>query len=703
VIDVKEHSTTRSAMMEATPSDNETVLNLLLRRVRLRAGIRIAWLRHIWETALHNNETTGTSEHEINGYLNNIDDPVKEAAWIANAPNQQAALEEIAYIEKCLSLDSVSRLYQLATIFQLEEEETDLLQSCLSLTLDPNLGRIYAYLQDHNGRPFVTAALVSRLFNHQTISPLYTSSALLNWEIIRQVETGRGDQPRLELDPFIRNWLLGATETDNGLEGVARLQPAYQPLPHWPVKETAAAIAQIIQTEQHPMIRVLVTGPEGSGKKTFAEAVSRQLGVQLLTINSDRIPEQQWPPVYLHAQRQAYLDRYAILWSGHAALERNWPQQVASFNLQFITAEQGAVVLPDEAFIDYNVQLPPIPAATCIQLWQQFIPAAAQWPQPELEQMVSRQKATIGQITLAARKGVTTLAAASDCIKGSARQRLGKLAQQLSSDFTWNDLIIPGPLHNSLEDLAFEATERNAVWEMPETKRLFPQGRGLVALFTGPPGTGKTMAAQVIANSLQLDLFRIDLAAITSKYVGETSKNIDRILSTARDMNIVLLFDEADSLFGKRTEIKDAHDRFANTDTNYLLQAIEDYPGIVLLASNRKANIDAGFLRRLRYVLDFPKPDVQQRYELWKRLLTGLASPQLTATLDKELHQLAGMLEITGAQVKQTVLSALFMARKEKSNITIHHLLNGLERELAKEGRDLGRRTMDNFKKQDHG
>jgi SpoVK/Ycf46/Vps4 family AAA+-type ATPase len=203
----------------------------------------------------------------------------------------------------------------------------------------------------------------------------------------------------------------------------------------------------------------------------------------------------------------------------------------------------------------------------------------------------------------------------------------------------------------------------------------------------------------VIANSLQLDLFRIDLAAITSKYVGETSKNIDRILSTARDMDIVLLFDEADSLFGKRTEIKDAHDRFANTDTNYLLQAIEDYPGIVILASNKKANIDAGFLRRLRYVLDFPKPDAQQRYELWKRLLTALASAHVATTLDKELRQLADMLEITGAQVKQAILSALFMARKEKSDIAITHLLHGLERELAKEGRDLGRRTLETFKK----
>jgi SpoVK/Ycf46/Vps4 family AAA+-type ATPase len=275
---------------------------------------------------------------------------------------------------------------------------------------------------------------------------------------------------------------------------------------------------------------------------------------------------------------------------------------------------------------------------------------------------------------------------------------MGKLAQQMNGAFTWDDLIVTPQLRHALEDFSFEASERNKIWEVEETRRLFPQGRGLIALFTGAPGTGKTMAAQVIANSLQLDLFRIDLSAIVSKYVGETSRNIDRILSKAYNSNIILLFDEADALFGKRTEIKDAHDRYANTDTNYLLQAIEDYPGIILLASNKKANIDTGFLRRLRYVLDFPKPDVQQRYQLWKRLLTALATEQMAADLDERLMQLAEMLEITGAQIKMAVLSALFMARKEKSCITIDHLLNGLERELVKEGRGLGRRVIESFK-----
>ena len=145
-----------------------------------------------------------------------------------------------------------------------------------------------------------------------------------------------------------------------------------------------------------------------------------------------------------------------------------------------------------------------------------------------------------------------------------------------------------------------------------------------MAMFSGSSGTGKTMTAQVIASSLQLDLFRIDLSSVISKYIGETSKHIDRILSQAQSMHAVLLFDEADTLFGKRTEIKDAHDRFANSDTNYLLQAIESYPGIAILATNKKSNIDGAFLRRLRFVFEFQKPDPVQRLELWKKLLKNL-------------------------------------------------------------------------------
>jgi SpoVK/Ycf46/Vps4 family AAA+-type ATPase len=268
----------------------------------------------------------------------------------------------------------------------------------------------------------------------------------------------------------------------------------------------------------------------------------------------------------------------------------------------------------------------------------------------------------------------------------------------MPATFTFDDLVLPDYTRRAIEDFIFEATERVPFWEQPQAKRLYPQGRGLIGLFTGDPGTGKTMAAQVIAATLKLDLFRIDLSNVISKYVGETSQNLDLILSRASNMNVVLLFDEADSLFGKRTEIKDAHDRYANTDTNYLLQAIETYPGIVILASNKKSNIDNSFTRRLRYILEFPKPDVSQRLTIWKKIIREMAGEKILKELEGELERLSAMREVTGAQIKQAVLSALFMARREGTGLNISHLLEGLERELAKEGRGLGREVRQNFK-----
>ena len=284
-------------------------------------------------------------------------------------------------------------------------------------------------------------------------------------------------------------------------------------------------------------------------------------------------------------------------------------------------------------------------------------------------------------------------------IREATRERLGPLAQLVECPFTWDDLVVPEQLQAILEDLIFEAGERAAFWERPEARRLFPQGRGLLALFSGSSGTGKTMAAQVIAASLGLDLFRIDLAAVVSKYVGETSQNLERILSRAQHMDVVLLFDEADALFGKRTEIKDAHDRFANTDTNYLLQAIEDYRGVAILSTNKKDNIDTAFVRRIRYILDFPKPAAERRLLIWRRLVSELTGAERLETMDdngrafgQNLETLASVVELTGAQIKYAVLAGIFAAKRDNHPLGLKHLLRGVNRELMKEGRTLSER-----------
>ncbi|MDL1901450.1 ATP-binding protein, partial [Anaerolineae bacterium CFX9] len=256
-----------------------------------------------------------------------------------------------------------------------------------------------------------------------------------------------------------------------------------------------------------------------------------------------------------------------------------------------------------------------------------------------------------------------------------------------------DDLVVSESLRDQLRDYVYEARERAALWEQhAEARRLFPQGRGLAALFSGPPGTGKTMAAQVIAAELGLELFRIDLSTVISKYVGETAYNLQKILVRAKDMDAVLFFDEADALYARRTEVRDAHDRYANTDTNHLLQAIEAYDGLAILATNRKSAIDPAFLRRLRYVMEFSKPDAGQRWELWLRMIGALAGEDALRPLQPVIEKFAAELELTGAQIKFAVLSALFTARREERPLSTEHLLRGLDRELSKEGRALNER-----------
>ena len=670
-------------------------LDLVLERIRLRARRRVAWLRKVWTEAGAGGDNGHSVHFEIDGYLDNRDTPVAEAAWYAGAPEVQELNLVIAELESRLHDDTVSRLSLLTHLFQLNRAETDTLHACLAFAIEPNLGRVFAYLNDHSGRGYVTEALVARLFGHGCCLALSAGSPLKVWGLVNEHSTGNGEPVRLEFGTCLRNWLLGQDDPDCALTGIADVQTLREPLANWPVDETATRVARLLDQPNPPRLRLLIAGAEGSGRRTFAACVAAQLGLPLLAIDSDRIPETNWANAFMRAQRHAHLNRCALVWYGEAALERPWPRHIPAFPLQFVTGEVDAHLPAAEGFLDLRLPLPGLHSGQRRRLWLQLLPAAAQWPPETLEVLARRPETTVGQIASAALRSAGDPGEAAEAVKAAARGRLGKLAQQLESGFRRDDLVLPARLSQSLEDFCFEATERVALWEQPEARRLFPQGRGLLALFTGPPGTGKTMAAQVIANELQLDLYRVDLSSVVSKYVGETSKNLERILSRAEGTGYLLFFDEADALFGARTEIKDAHDRFANTDTNYLLQAIEQYPGIAILASNRKANMDSGFTRRLRYVLDFPKPDAAQRLEIWRRVVAELAGAGRADALGPELRQLAGMLELTGAQIKLAALSAVYMARRERQELGLPQLLRGLERELMKEGRGLGRQAQE--------
>ena len=378
-----------------------------------------------------------------------------------------------------------------------------------------------------------------------------------------------------------------------------------------------------------------------------------------------------------------------------------WPRTVAPFPVQFLIAERDEEIAPLSGFVDYRLEMPVLTSDERGELWARFVPASRTWPQEKVRGFIEQHRLTIGQIAAINEREVKDIDQAAEVARESGRHRLGRLAQLTECPFSWDDLVVTDRLKEGLADLLFEAKARVRFWERPESQRLYPHGRGLLALFSGQPGTGKTMAAQVIAADLGLDLFRIDLSTVVSKYVGETSQNLEQILSRATHMDVVLLFDEADALFGKRTEIKDAHDRFANTDTGYLLQAIESYQGLALLTTNKKGNIDPGFIRRIRYVFEFPKPDASQRLLIWELVVGELAGGATLQAIREDLRRLSNSVETTGAQIKFAVLAAIFAAQHEGSQLTVRHLLRGLDHEFAKEGRALSDRERERL--QGHG
>jgi SpoVK/Ycf46/Vps4 family AAA+-type ATPase len=209
------------------------------------------------------------------------------------------------------------------------------------------------------------------------------------------------------------------------------------------------------------------------------------------------------------------------------------------------------------------------------------------------------------------------------------------------------------------------------------------------------------MAAQVIAHELGQEIYRIDMASMVSKYIGETAKNLGRILDKADGVNAVLFFDEADSLFARRTEIKDSHDRYANADTNYLLQRLEQFDGIFLLATNRMSAIDSGFLRRIRYLIEFSKPDRNHRERIWRKCLHGLSEGLALDSVLPFIANLAAGVEITGAQIKSAVITSLFICMQNDAEFSLDHILLGLNQEMLKEGRMLSERDVERIKRID--
>jgi hypothetical protein len=265
-----------------------------------------------------------------------------------------------------------------------------------------------------------------------------------------------------------------------------------------------------------------------------------------------------------------------------------------------------------------------------------------------------------------------------DACRVQARRRLDDLAERIESHMDWDDLVLPADQLEQLRAIAVHVRQAHRVYDAWGWGAKSSRGLGITALFAGPSGTGKTLAAEVLANEVRLDLYRIDLSQVISKYIGETEKNLRRIFEAAEASGAILLFDEADALFGKRSEVKDSHDRYANVEVSYLLQRMEAYRGLAILTTNMKSALDGAFLRRLRFVVQFPFPDAVSRAEIWARVF-----PRATPTEGLDMRRLS-RLTVAGGSIRTIAINATFLAAEANASVGLGHVLAAARQEYVK-------------------
>jgi hypothetical protein len=422
----------------------------------------------------------------------------------------------------------------------------------------------------------------------------------------------------------------------------------------------AAAVAAI-----DAAVEVEVVGRPGSGRRAVLGAVCGRLQRDALLITHPRLGRR--------ALRTARLLGAVPIWVADELAE---PPAADDRGLTLV-ARTAPDPVPRGLRLSYR--LPDPSRAERLRLWAQQTAAA-------VPASVERWSLTPAEIATAA----AAAPAGPRVVTAILRRRVGTVSSMLVTPlecaYAWDDLVVAPGVRRQLDALASQVRLAGAVLEDWGLRRLTPTSHGTTALFAGPSGTGKTMAAQVLARALELDLHRIDLAEVVNKYIGETEKRLAQVFEECERSNSMLLFDEADALFGQRTKVRDAHDRFANIEIDYLLQRMETFDGVAILATNRKADLDAAFLRRLRVIVDFLAPGPAERLELWERALPATAPSGEPISRGIDHAALAADLELTGAEIKAIVLSAAFAARARAELITHDDVLAAARSEVGKRG-----------------
>lgn len=649
--------------------------------------------------------TEKTTWHEANQcYLTTALSEVRHILERYIACKQGASGEGIANDENKSSLKQAAlemtpppAIESLCAIFGLSSFERSVLLMCAGVELDSSFAFLFASAQENAMRPAPTFSLALAALPEAHWSALAPAGPLRYWRLIEFDNGTSLTQSLLRIDERILQYITGIQYLDERLAAFVEpitLNEDLVPSHHALAAQLVATWTQAAQRRPLPVLQLC--GDEQASQRAIAANACAQLGLNLYIMSAAVLP---LDPRDLQAlmrlwEREAALTGSVLLLECGEMDTHDTAREIAMS--RFIEGIRGALIVAGRErrsvfcrpLVTYEVHKPTTGEQR--MLWSNILGQTAISLDGQLDMLVSQFNLTPSTVKAICTVALSRMADESsgspadlgtqllDICRVHSRPRLENLAQRIEPVATWDDLVLPEPQLQILREITIHVRQRMKVYEQWGFATKSSRGLGISALFTGASGTGKTMAAEVLANELRLDLYRIDLSQVVSKYIGETEKNLRQVFDAAEEGGAILLFDEADALFGKRSEVKDSHDRYANIEISYLLQRMEAYRGLAILTTNMKSALDSAFLRRIRFVVQFPFPDAAQRAEIWRRII-----PAITPTEGLDMEKLA-RLNVAGGNIRNIALHAAFWAADLGEPVRMKHLLRATRVEYAK-------------------
>jgi hypothetical protein len=586
-------------------------------------------------------------------------------------------------------LESPPAIDQVSDLFGLSRFERDLLLLCAGVEMDSKLASLCSEVQGHPQRTNATFGLAMAVLSLPHWSALTPVRPLRRLHLV-ELETGHSlTSAPLRINERILHYLAGINLLDQHLQPMLRASsdPVWIADGH---KAVATEAAHFVESDPDWPPVVHFCGDDPEGQEDTAALAASQLGLQLFVLAAEDLPvagpeTEGFMGLW---EREARLLRSALLIQiGNGELTASARRLAERLPGLVLLASREPVCLKRPS-LRFDVDKPE--PAERRRLWASSLgPVAANF-NGALDQLSEQFRLSAKTIFstghLMRRKGGPLRPEQVwNACRSLSRPRLENLAQRIVPCADWDDLVVPEVQKQILRALASQVRYRMKVYESWEFSAKGRRGLGVSALFAGESGTGKTLAAEVLACDLGLDLYRIDLSAVVSKYIGETEKNLKQVFDAAEEGGVLLLFDEADALFGKRSDVKDSHDRYANIEVSYLLQRMEAYQGLAILTTNLKSSMDRAFQRRLRFMVNFPFPDAVQREAIWMRIF-----PAKTPTQGLD-HKRLSQLNIAGGNIRNIALNAAFFAAAEGIGqpVEMEHLVAAARLEAQKIERPL--------------